>query len=985
MPIYLDTETYSSVDLKKTGVYACAERGRVICIAIAIDNDPVEVFDTFNNRVLDVLPKKYIDALFHSDEIIYAVNAQFDRVFLKHGADKCDIPVHRWRCVSVMGWMAGLPGSLETLGALCKLSEDQAKSKAGRALMKLFSFTESEGTPDTHPVEWRDYMEYCRQDVASMRRVIAKLPRFNDKFWDQYHVDQTINDRGFFIDRSLVVKAMELVRRTSNEFDETVQDNTFGKVESVSKRDQILRILNDVMLDKPIPDLQSSTIDSYLTNHPNISAVARDILQARASGGAASVKKWTVLDNSLCRDGAIRGSLVYYGANRTGRWSGKGFQPQNLPRPNKKHGVIEADIEKLLNGVPSETFNNGVSCVEFAQNALRSAIIARQGKKLVVADLANIEGRVLSWIADESWKLKAFYDYDAGEGPDLYKMAYAKAFRKSPADVDDNERQVGKVMELACFSADTQILTDSGYKAIVEVSIFDRLWDGIEWVSHEGVIAKGVRQTINLDGVEVTPDHLIRTGTTWRQAKELGLCESSLRQALETGSENLPSLGLTTVPQGGYFLPWLNAHVVPTLTECCYLICVKDAVRDVISALKSKQGIGERIFSDMQKLLLTMPTAGGYATEYPHVLLDAPARGTKGGATTEEEAYGYTKNGLKTGGFFYPTWLRYLVGMILAWSLIEWITTRDTNRETLDSLPKKKTFTTEEQFKNSNSELQSLKNVYDIVNAGPRNRFTIKTNRGHLIVHNCGYMGGVGAFSTFAVTYGVNLDAMAAGLRGTIPADISEECARGWDWAKKQHRTQDLPEHIYKACDALKRMWRRAHPKTVELWDNIKMAVITADNNPGDVIWLDKIAFQVRNKFLIIALPSGRTLAYPGFQVTFDAFKTDDDYDAHIYNMMFRYHEFKGSAHHFQRTYAGKLTENIVQAIARDVLAQGLLNAEKAGMPVVLHVHDEIVCETPDHPEYSLGKLQDCMVLNIPWANELPLAAAGYEAYRYRK
>jgi len=698
MPIYLDTETYSSVDLKKTGVYACAERGRVICIAIAIDNDPVEVFDTFNNRVLDVLPKKYIDALFHSDEIIYAVNAQFDRVFLKHGADKCDIPVHRWRCVSVMGWMAGLPGSLETLGALCKLSEDQAKSKAGRALMKLFSFTESEGTPDTHPVEWRDYMEYCRQDVASMRRVIAKLPRFNDKFWDQYHVDQTINDRGFFIDRSLVVKAMELVQRTSNEFDETIQDSTFGKVESVSKRDQILRILNDVMLDKPIPDLQSSTIDSYLTNHPNISAVARDILQARASGGAASVKKWTVLDNSLCRDGAIRGSLVYYGANRTGRWSGKGFQPQNLPRPNKKHGIIEADIEKLLNGVPSETFRNGVSCVEFAQNALRSAIIARQGKKLVVADLANIEGRVLSWIAGESWKIKAFYDYDAGEGPDLYKMAYAKAFRKNPADVDDNERQRGKVMELAL-----------------------------------------------------------------------------------------------------------------------------------------------------------------------------------------------------------------------------------------------------------------------------------------------GYMGGVGAFVTFAATYGINLDQLAKELQGNIPADVLEECARGWDWAKKQHRTQDLPEHIYKACDALKRMWRRAHPKTVELWDNIKMAVITADNNPGDVIWLDKIAFQVRNKFLIIALPSGRTLAYPGFQVTFDAFKTDDDYDAHIYNMMFRYHEFKGSAHHFQRTYAGKLTENIVQAIARDVLAQGLLNAEKAGMPVVLHVHDEIVCETPDHPEYSLEKLQDCMVLNIPWANELPLAAAGYEAYRYRK
>ena len=985
MPIYLDTETYSSIDLKKTGVYACAERGRVICIAIALDNEPVEVFDTFNKRVLDVLPKKYINALFHSDEPIYAVNAQFDRVFLKYGADQCDIPIDRWRCVSVMAWMGGLPGSLESLGKMCRLPEDQAKSKAGRALMSLFSFNQSEGTPDTHPVEWRDYMEYCRQDVSAMRRVITKLPRFNDKFWHQYHIDQTINDRGFFVDRSLVVKAMDLVSKTSNAFDETVQENTFGKVESVAKRDQILRILNDVMLDKPIANLQASTIDSYLANHSNISAVARDILQARASGGAASVKKWTVLDNCTCRDGSIRGSLVYYGANRTGRWSGKGFQPQNLPRPNKKHSAIEADIDKLLNDVPSDTFSNSISSVEFAQNALRSAIIARQGKKLVVADLANIEGRVLSWIAGETWKIKAFYDYDAGEGPDLYKMAYAKAFRKHPADVDDKERQVGKVMELACFSADTQVLTDSGYKAIVEVSTLDKLWDGVEWVSHEGVISKGIRQTMNLDGIEVTPDHLIATEKTWLRAKVLGSNESLLRQALETGSENLPLPDLTTGPLEEYSRPWFSALAVPTPTGCFYPTYAPGKVRGVISALKNKLGIGGKTFLGTQVSSLTTPIEGGYVIGYPQASIDAPTGTTKAGKTTEVEGYEFIKNGSTTGEVSWPTSLPFLDGMIHRLNLIGWITTRGTNQETSGSSPKKKTSTTDGQCKNSNSESQNLRSVYDIVNAGARNRFTIKTDSGHLIVHNCGYMGGVGAFSTFAITYGVDLDAMAEGLKGTIPADILEECARGWDWAKKQHRTQDLPEHIYQACDALKRMWRRAHPKTVELWDNIKMAVITADNNRGDVIWLDRIGFQVRNKFLIIALPSGRTLAYPGFDVAFDAFQADDDYDAHIYNLMFRYNEFKGSSHHIQRTYAGKLTENIVQAIARDVLAQGILNAEEAGMPVVLHVHDEIVCETPDHPEYSLEKLQDCMVLNIPWAHQLPLAAAGYEAYRYRK
>lgn len=701
MPIYLDTETWSAIDLKKSGTYKCAEHGRVILIAIGLNDEPVEVFNVFHKTIHDVLPQKYLDALLHSDEPIYAVNAMFDRTFMRLGADAMDIPPERWRCVMTHAWRLGLPGSLESLGGICKLKTDEAKDKAGYALMKLFSFPTSTATPESHPVEWANYAEYCRRDVVAMKQVIAKLPKLPDADpWREYHIDQRINDHGFLVDSALIEHNLDMVSVSGRQFDKIVQDSTFGIVESASKRAQILGFLNTHYLQSdPLPDLQATTIDSYLNRHPELSPDVRDILLARASGGAASVKKWAVLDKMATADGRIRGTLIYYGANRTGRWAGRGFQPHNLPRPKMKHQKIETIIDKVYAGDAPELLDP-FTAIAFAQDSLRSAIIPGWGNKLLVADLANIEGRVLAWIAGESWKLQAFRDYDAGTGPDLYKMAYAKAFGKSPANVTDHERQIGKVLELAM-----------------------------------------------------------------------------------------------------------------------------------------------------------------------------------------------------------------------------------------------------------------------------------------------GYLGGVGAFTTFAITYGVDLQQLADSLKGSIPEDIREECARGWEWASKQNRTLDLPKDVYQACDALKRMWRYAHPETVQLWDALKMGMITADANEGEVISVHHSGLFMRKfkGFLQIRLPSKRTLMYPGFHITMDTFKAEDDYDAHIYNLMFRFSEFKGKVHALQRTYAGKITENIVQAVARDVLMMGIANAQNAGLPVVLHVHDEIVCEVPDQPEYSVGALIECMTRDTDWTAGLPLAAAGFEAYRYRK
>ncbi|HHA3765160.1 TPA: DNA polymerase, partial [Acinetobacter baumannii] len=172
----------------------------------------------------------------------------------------------------------------------------------------------------------------------------------------------------------------------------------------------------------------------------------RELLAIRLQASTTSTAKYTALAKGVSSDGRLRGTLQFNGASRTGRWAGRLFQPQNLPRPTLKQDVIDEGIETLKIGCADMFYEN---VMELTSSAIRGCIQAPEGKKLVVADLSNIEGRALAWLAGETWKIKAFYDFDAGKGHDLYKLAYAKSFGVSPEEVDKEQRQVGKVQELA--------------------------------------------------------------------------------------------------------------------------------------------------------------------------------------------------------------------------------------------------------------------------------------------------------------------------------------------------------------------------------------------------------------------------------------------------------------------------------------------------------------------------------------------------------
>lgn len=274
-----------------------------------------------------------------------------------------------------------------------------------------------------------------------------------------------------------------------------------------------------------------------------------------------------------------------------------------------------------------------------------------------------------------------------------------------------------------------------------------------------------------------------------------------------------------------------------------------------------------------------------------------------------------------------------------------------------------------------------------------------------------GYAGGVGAFVQFAKNLGLDLVDMAKTMDGTFPDHIWAATARGYEWARIQEAKRpprpgekdDRPSYIldkkvWRTCDAIKRMWRESHPETVAFWRDIEDAAMAAIRNPGKEftagprgvkfsrnVETDNNGNKVAGWWLRMTLPSGRVMSYPGVGLSVSK-ETDEDGKVST-NVRIKYQGENQLTRQwgFQYTYSGKLVENCTQALCRDLLANALLNVEANGYPIVLHVHDEIICETPDTPEYSVAELERLMCELPEWAEGFPLVAEGAEMKRYAK
>lgn len=682
--LWLDLETFSEIPIKN-GIHVYAEGVEIMLFAWAIDEGPVNVHDLTADYNL---PTRLLTALSDESVLIYAHNSHFDRTVLRHAHPRLAPDVTRWRDTMVQALAHGLPGAL---GALCEVlgvPQDKAKDKEGKSLIQLFCKPRPKNsklrraTSKTHPEEWRRFVAYAGLDIEAMREVYKRLPKWNYQGTELtlWHRDQQINDRGVCMDVQLAQAAIEAVDLEQKRLAKRTQVMTDGEVQAATQRDALIKHIVE-SYGVELPDMQRSTLERRITD-PDLPTAVKELLAIRLQASTTSTSKYKSLMKGVSSDGRLRGTLQFCGASRTGRWAGRLFQPQNLPRPSLEKEQIDEGIEALKAGCADLLFDN---IMELTSSALRGCIMAPEGKKLVVSDLSNIEGRKLAWLAGEQWKLDAFREYDEGTGPDLYKLAYARAFNISPDDVDKYQRQIGKVMEL----------------------------------------------------------------------------------------------GL-------------------------------------------------------------------------------------------------------------------------------------------------------------------------------------------------GFGGGVAAFLTFALVYGLDLDELANAALPNIPRDVIREAKNWYDESVKRKSTYGLSERVFIACDSLKRLWRRAHPATCDFWYQLERTVRAAIATPQKTLYCGYLKIRRDGAWLRIQLPSGRALCYPS---------------PSIEKGNITYQGINSYSRKWQRlkTYGGKLVENVTQAAARDVLAGNMPLIEDAGYSIVLTVHDEVICEAPDTDDFNDKALSALLSTNPEWAPDIPLNAGGFEAYHYRK
>lgn len=504
--LHIDIETYSSVDLGKCGVYKYTESPdfEILLFGYSVDGGEVRVVDIACG---EKLPKEIVSALEDETVTKLAHNASFERVCLSRflGYPTGDyLNPEEWKCTMVWSAYMGLPLSLAGVGAVLGL--DKQKMSEGKDLIRYFCVpcapTKANGgrtrnLPTDAPEKWETFKRYNVRDVEVEMQIQQKLERFPvpDSIWEEYAIDQEINDRGVRIDGVLVKNAIEMDAKIKDELKSKMQELT--ALENPNSVAQLSGWLADNGVETD--SLGKKQVKALMDEVPvNI----QDVLRLRQQLAKSSVKKYQAMDNAVCSDGRARGMFMFYGASRTGRFSGRMIQMQNLPqnhlpdlaeaRALVRQGNLEA-VKMLYEDVP-----------DTLSQLIRTAFIPREDARFYVADFSAIEARVLSWLAGEQWRMEVF-----ASGGDIYCATASRMFGVPVIKHGENGdlRQKGKQAELSCIAEGSLVLTDRGLIPIEEVKLGDRVWDGEEWVAHDGVIYRGEREVITYEGLTATPDH----------------------------------------------------------------------------------------------------------------------------------------------------------------------------------------------------------------------------------------------------------------------------------------------------------------------------------------------------------------------------------------------------------------------------------------------------------------------------------------------
>ena len=460
--ISIDIETYSDRDLKKCGVYKYAEspNAELLLFGYSINNGPVTVIDVAQG---EEVPEYILKALTDDNIIKWAYNASFERIFLSvwlkrnypqyfvsYSIDEDTVSNYldpsAWRCSLVWGAVMGLPLSLKGIGAVLKL--DEQKMSEGSDLIRYFCVpckpTKSNGgrtrnLPEHAPEKWATFVAYNKRDVEVELSIKEKLKNFPvpEFLWDEYHLDQEINDRGIGVDMKLVTNAIAFDERSKGTISSQMKDLT--DLENPNSVVQMKAWLAENGMETET--LGKKAVAELMKNAPESLA---QVLALRQQLAKSSVKKYQAMENAVCDDGRVRGMFQFYGANRTGRWAGRIVQLQNLPQ-NHMGDLAEArelvrqgdydSVEMLYDDIP-----------DTLSQLIRTAFIPKPGYKFYVADFSAIEARVIAHLAGESWRADVFKN-----GGDIYCASAEQMFHVpvKKHGVNGHLRQKGKIAELA--------------------------------------------------------------------------------------------------------------------------------------------------------------------------------------------------------------------------------------------------------------------------------------------------------------------------------------------------------------------------------------------------------------------------------------------------------------------------------------------------------------------------------------------------------
>ncbi|HEL0662984.1 TPA: DNA polymerase [Streptococcus equi subsp. zooepidemicus] len=448
----IDLETYCEVDLRKSGIYRYAEDDsfEILLLAVSVDNEPVTVYDLTKEE----LPDEILQALLDDTIIKWAFNASFERICLsnwlkKHHPELLSegfLSPNSWRCSMVWSAYLGLPLSLEGVGTVLKLKNQ--KLKEGGDLIRYFCLPckptkvnggRTRNFPNHAPDKWSAFIDYNKRDVEVELAIKEKLRNYPVPVfvWEEYHLDQIINDRGIGIDVDFVKGAITIDEESKAKIQEELRELTeLDNPNSVLQMIGWLRehgVTTDSLDKKAVKELLK-TVD----------VKTAQVLKLRQQAAKSSVSKYQAMMNCVCKDGRARGMFQFYGANRTGRWAGRLVQLQNLPQNHLPDLEEARELFKTGDLEATELFYDTQDTLS---QLIRTAFIPSKGKKFIVCDFSAIEARVLSHLAGETWRSKVFE-----QGKDIYCMSASQMFGVPVEKHGQNAdlRQKGKIAELAC-------------------------------------------------------------------------------------------------------------------------------------------------------------------------------------------------------------------------------------------------------------------------------------------------------------------------------------------------------------------------------------------------------------------------------------------------------------------------------------------------------------------------------------------------------